>query len=45
MRPRSHACPVVSYTAFSPLPDANAGRSVFCGTFRRRRYGGASPAL
>jgi len=45
VRRRSRASPVVSYTTFSPLPGANAGRSVFCGTFRRRRSGGASPAL
>jgi len=45
MRRRSRVRPVVSYTTFSPLPGANAGRSVFCGTFRRRRSGSASPAL
>lgn len=45
MRRGSRARPAVSYTAFSPLPGANAGRSVFCGTFRRRRSGSASPAL
>ena len=45
LRRRFRVRPVVSYTAFSPLPGANAGRSVFCGTFRRRRSGGASPAL
>jgi len=45
VRWRSHASPVVSYTTFSPWPGANAGRSVFCGTFRRRRSGSASPAL
>ena len=45
LRRRSHDRPVVSYTTFSPLPGANAGRSVFCGTFRRRRSGSTSPAL
>ena len=39
---------VVSYTTVSPLPPANRGRSVFCGTFPRvtpgRRYRPPCPA-
>ena len=36
---------VRSYRTFSPLPGANPGRYVFCGTFRETRFERIPPAI